>query len=378
LNYFVRELLNYLDSPLRGGLKVKEIKQEVIYMRIIIPLFLLTVLLSCTGGAYIPGNVKNSMNLVPPEQTDSSGEYWQMDGETKLFHFTQGEPGAKQVLLVHGGPGVPFQEDWPGLAGIDGFQFFYYHQRGCGKSTIPFNSFESKNYSTNMKALESRLGLARHLEDIEKIRRIMGHDKITLIGHSFGGFLAALYAVEFPDNVEKLILVEPADMLSFPPTHGGMNQIQTWLNEDQNSGYEKFLDEYFNYGSLFKKTENNLAQLNQQYGTFYLQAMRNRFPERETKLTDTGKTEGIGGFSIHAVYFSLGRKYNYHRNMRELSVPTLVIHGAMDLYGPEASLDWAASIPGAVYNEFEDSGHFPFIEEPEEFRMIVGSFLNDQ
>ncbi len=347
------------------------------HMRIIIPLFLLSILISCTGGAYIPGNIKNSMNLIPPDQFDLSGEYWQMDEETKLFHFTQGETDGKQVLVIHGGPGIPFQEVWPGLEGINGFHFNYYHQRGCGNSTIPFYSFESKNYSANMKSLEDRLGLARHLEDIEKIRRILGKEKLIIIGHSFGGFLAALYTLEFPNRVEKLILVEPADMLKFPPAHGGMNQIQAWLNEDQNSEYEKFLKEYFNYGSFFKKTEDDLAQLNGQYGTFYLQAMENQFPDKEISLTGMGGTKGIGGFSTHAVYFSLGRKYDYREKLDELLVPSLVLHGALDLYGPEASLEWAASLPEAVYYEFKDSSHFPFLEEPEEFRVIVESFLND-
>lgn len=345
-------------------------------MRIIIPLFLLSILISCGGGAYTPGNVQKSINLIPPEQSDLAGEYWQMDEETRLFHFTQGESGGKQVVLIHGGPGIPFQEAWPGLEEINGFQFNYYHQRGCGKSTIPFQGFESKNYSANMNSLEDRLGLARHLEDIEKIRRILGEEELILIGHSFGGFLAALYTLEFPNRVEKLILVEPADMLRFPPAHGGMNQIQAWLNEDQNSKYEKFKKEYFNYGSLFKRTEDDLAQLNRQYGTFYKQALGNRFPGNETIMDDMGEAQGIGGFSTHAVYFSLGRKYDYREELGKISIPALILHGVKDLYGPEVSLEWAESLPEGVYTELKDSSHFPFLEEPEEFRKIVESFLN--
>ena len=344
-------------------------------MRIIISLFLLFILLSCSGGAYKPGDVKNSKNLIPPEQSDLSGEYWQIDEETELYHFTQDKSGGRPVLLIHGGPAVPFHEVWPGLDRIEGFQFHYYHQRGAGKSTIPFQEFESKNYLANMKSLEERLGLKKKLEDIEKIRRILGEDKLIIIGHSFGGFLAALYAIEFPANVEKLILVEPADMLRFPPVHGGMNQIQTWLNEEQNSEYETFLKEYFNYGTFFKKTEEELARLNGQYGTFYFQAMNNRYPQLGTLPSEIESVEGIGGFSTHAVYFSLGRKYDYREKIQEISVPVLILHGKLDLYGPEASLEWAELLPNAEYNVFRDSSHFPFAEEPEEFRMIVEAFL---
>jgi len=228
-------------------------------MRTIISLLFPLLLLSCGGGAYTPGQIAGSPGLTPPAQPGPSDSYWQMDEQTRLYHFAQGDPEGRPVLIVHGGPGIPVQEPWPGLEGIEGYRFHYYHQRGCGSSTIPFHSFDG-SYPENMKALEEQLGLARHLEDMERIRQILGEEKLILIGHSFGGFLAALYALEFPGRVEKLILVEPADMLRFPPAHGGMDQIRTWLSEEQETEYDAFLKEYFNYRVFFKRTEEELAR----------------------------------------------------------------------------------------------------------------------
>ena len=78
----------------------------------------------------------------------------------------------------------------------------------------------SSNFYNNMLELNANLGLPAQVADIEQIRRKLGQDKMILIGHSFGGFLAALYAIEFPDRVESLVLVSPADVVKIPSETG--------------------------------------------------------------------------------------------------------------------------------------------------------------
>jgi pimeloyl-ACP methyl ester carboxylesterase len=48
----------------------------------------------------------------------------------------------------------------------DRFKFFYYHQRGCGRSTRPITGFPSANYPANVAALQKALGIPAHLADI--------------------------------------------------------------------------------------------------------------------------------------------------------------------------------------------------------------------
>ena len=172
---------------------------------------------------YEPGMVRAGENLgaplTAPEQAGDE-RFWDVEQDIQLYHFFEGE--GRNVLIVHGGPGYPFAQPWPGLGPLTNeYQFHYYDQRGCGQSTRPIDKFSSTNYYANMTALDQTLGIGAQVADMERIRQILGEEKLLIIGHSFGGFLASLYAAEFPERVEAMILVAPADVLVMPQKDGG-------------------------------------------------------------------------------------------------------------------------------------------------------------
>jgi len=155
------------------------------------------------GGAYSPGNLRNREDLeiflTPPGQVEVEEGYWRVEEGIELFHFADGD--GDDVLFLHGGPGFPPDEVLKGLHLLaDRYRFHYYHQRGCGLSTRPFDRFESGNFLTNMMSLLNTLGIEQQIADIDRIRRILGRDRFTLVGHSFGGFIAALEAEGLPTS----------------------------------------------------------------------------------------------------------------------------------------------------------------------------------
>ena len=90
------------------------------------------------------------------------------------------------------------------------------------------------NFLSNMGQLDKAPGLATQIAHIEPIRRIIGEEKLILIGCSFGGFLSRLHAVEFPDRVEGMILVSTADVLVMrQERRGSYEQVQALLPGSQ-------------------------------------------------------------------------------------------------------------------------------------------------
>ncbi len=55
------------------------------------------------------------------------------------------------------------------------------------------------------------------LSSLQRWREAMGMEKMVLVGHSLGGYLAASYALQYPQHVQHLVLVCPAGVVSHVP-----------------------------------------------------------------------------------------------------------------------------------------------------------------
>jgi proline iminopeptidase len=321
---------------------------------------------------YQPGMVREGKHLraplAPPEQT-ADGEFWQVEQDVQLYHFAAGE--GRNVLVVHGGPGYPYTEPWPGLAPLtNDYRFHYYDQRGCGQSTRPIDRFASGNFYNNVKALDEALGIGAQLADIGRIRQILGEETLILVGHSFGGFLAALYAAEFPARVAALVLIAPADVLVMPQESGGLfEEVRRRLPQDMQDDYDAYLKDYMNFRGIFSKSDSDLAALNQEFARYY-----------EAIVTPTSiPAQGqAGGWMVQALYFSMGLRHDYRQALQAVDAPVLVVHGADDLQTEPASRVYADAFPNSNFRVISNVAHFPFHGQPEEFTRVVGEFLAEK
>lgn len=109
-----------------------------------------------------------------------------------VYYEIHGSPTGKPVVILHGGPGGGIQRSLLKLFDLKRWRVIMFDQRGCGKST-PFLSLE-RNTTWDLVA------------DIERLRQIVGAEKWTVFGGSWGSTLALAYASKHMDHVAALVL----------------------------------------------------------------------------------------------------------------------------------------------------------------------------
>jgi proline iminopeptidase len=106
--------------------------------------------------------------------------------------------GAATLIVINGGPGLSHLAEPPADALAPQFRVVFYDQRGTGLSRTP---------------RDGALDLPHQVGDLEALRRRLGAQGVDLLGHSWGGLIAAAYAAQYPQRVGALVLAdaEPAD-----------------------------------------------------------------------------------------------------------------------------------------------------------------------
>lgn len=159
----------------------------------IIFLGILGTLYSCKKQEIQPGD------LVPKTVIDdlSLPSFTLSDG-TKLHLETFGDPSNPVLIILHGGPGNSYKPylKWKSLS--DEYYMVYWDQRGAGLSErVPNEELVGPQY----------------LKDLNEIGNHFSPDnKFYLIGHSWGGAYASYYVQNYPERVEKVVLIEPGPM----------------------------------------------------------------------------------------------------------------------------------------------------------------------
>src|SRR5262252_7555450 len=116
------------------------------------------------------------------------------DGELFVRRAGGGDPQASVLIAVHGGPGIS-HEPLEALEALSSPRRMVvtYDQRGVGRSTGTVD--------------ESRV-LDQAIDDLDLVRQSLAAPRAHVLGHSFGGLLAALYAARHAHHVASLLLID--------------------------------------------------------------------------------------------------------------------------------------------------------------------------
>lgn len=88
-----------------------------------------------------------------------------------------------------------------------------------GIDTLGFAQSSRPIFSNDPQEIEQQF-----IDSIEKWREAVGIERMVLLGHSFGGYLASSYALKYPDRVEHLIPVDPWGYDEVP----GLEEFPLW------------------------------------------------------------------------------------------------------------------------------------------------------
>ncbi len=134
----------------------------------------------------------------------------------ELHYIRSGKQGGIPMIVCHGGPGAWLDEAYKDLLNSTEFDVIIYSQRGCGLSrrrNEPLrpdtqNVEDLERYYVE-RALYVSEGneLSHQIHDIEVLRQhFFREQKVHVFGGSWGGALAMLYGIHYPEKTENLIL----------------------------------------------------------------------------------------------------------------------------------------------------------------------------
>lgn len=254
------------------------------------------------------------------------------------------------VVVLHGGPGAHHDYLLPQFDALaNGRRLRYYDQRGGGRSPV---------------ARDVPVGWREHVEDLDALVDLWELEPVTLLGYSWGGLLALLYAATYPERVGRLALVSPAPITA----------------EHRREFQDRFAARMADPAIAERRVALQQSGLRERdEATYRRQAFELsvagyfRDPDRARQLTPfrvTGRTQeavwdSIAGSDLRAELDELG----------ELCVPALVIHGRHDPIPLHTAELVAHRLCDARLEILEESGHVPHVEEFDTFFRALDDFL---
>lgn len=266
------------------------------------------------------------------------------------------DPGKFPLVCLHGGPGATHDYFAP-LEAMEknGRRVILYDQLGWGNSDHAHNP---SMWTVNL-----------FLDELKVIFRSLGLERVHVLGHSWGGMLAMEYALTQPTGLVSLIL---ADTLASAPQWRAEAKrliaelppkVQQTLQKHEAAGttnspeYQKACRAFssrYGGGHINPKPE------------WVKQAFK-KLKYNEVYLTMWGPSE----------FYATGtlKDWDITSRLGEIRVPALVLGGKFDEATPVITETIHKGIPGSEWVIFENSAHFPHIEETELYLQVLSKFL---
>jgi proline iminopeptidase len=296
------------------------------------------------------------MPSIPPPRAAS----YTTTTPVPLYWAAYGPVGAPRLLVLHGGPGAQHDYLLPQLLELsDRFELIFYDQRGGGRSRTDDRT---------------PITWRTHVDDLALVVRELGFTPLSLVGYSWGGLLAMLYAIaafgagDAPPPAsaippERLILIDPA-----PVTSELRRTFESEFARRQNSSTVRQLRDELTSSGLRERDPDAFRQR-----AFELSvAGYFAHPERAHDLTPFRVIARVQ----QSVWESLG-DFDLLPRLHAVRCPTLIVHGREDPIPLASSEAAARAMPQATLVVLDDSGHVPYVEASAPLFGAIRRFLEE-
>ncbi len=266
--------------------------------------------------------------------------------------YVETEGSGPPLVVLPAGPGLDHAYFHPYLSSLAPYAtVVYFDPRGCGRS----GSRPPAEYTLEAMA-----------DDLEALRRELRFVTIDLLGHGMGQAVATLYADRHPERIGRLIFLGASRRAASFLDGEGLAQKET---PDMRRALDRAeSDRYLSADGRLRERFRILAPL--MFHRLTDRAFHRAFVDQVTAsaavrgaMSDRLAAGAAGAADLSA---PLGR----------LKAPLLIIAGRYDPTAPVAEAEALRdAVAGSRLAVLEESGSFPFAEQPVEFLRIVREFL---
>ena len=270
----------------------------------------------------------------------------------RLWTVVQGK--GRPMVLCHGGPG-----GYDYLSPIadtvsDVCQVVRYDQRGSGRSQLvgPYD-------------------VSTFVDDLEGLRKHFNFERWIVGGHSWGAGLALAYAVRFP--VQTIAVLHIAGTGIDPRWHDEYRENRlNALSESEREEYQRL-----------RAQREHAEDADGERILDRLRALSNK-----TDVFDPNRVNDLPSFDEHPVSHEVNEKVGadwknyttdskFRQSVYKLSMPVLFLHGACDPRPSHFIETFASKLSRSTFVSIPESGHYPWIEKPNEVKAALRQFIVD-
>ncbi|WP_460220596.1 alpha/beta fold hydrolase [Psychroserpens sp. MEBiC05023] len=287
-------------------------------------------------------------------------KFYNIDGyQINVEVLGQGDP----IFFLPGGPGN--SHDY--MQGA----FGHYYKT----NTVVFFDWLGRGKSDDAKEV-SEYSVEADVEMIEKLRKLLKLDKISLVGHSYGTVPAQAYAIKYKDKVKNMVLIN------------GFHSGAMWqANCDSYNHYAKthFPERWKVVDSLralgYVSSQEPLKTVYGDFPTKYIYYHNTKLSSKSPKTKHRNWAGDVyttiigvdGDFDVSGSMIH----QDFRQQLKDIKAKTLVIAGRYDgVSTPEFAIQYKTFMPQAQFEMFEESAHNPYLEEPEKFYALFDNFMN--